>query len=176
MEKNEYVSMTEPGRLELKRVFPSTPEQVWAYLVEDEHRRKWFCGGDVEPRVGGVIVFDFDHTRISQSPPPSKYADDCKIRLEGEVLVYDKPNRLVFTWPENEGEPTQVSITLKAVEAGVELHLVHEKLDSMDYRVGAAAGWHAHFDLLNDIMNDREPRDFWPRHMTLEAEYEERFR
>ena len=177
MENSNLVSMTEPGRLELKRVLPSTPERVWAYLVQGELRQKWFCGGTVEPQPGGLIVFDFDHTRISRSPPPSKYADDCKVRLEGEVLVYDKPHRLVFTWPENDGEtPTRVSITLKAVDAGVELHLVHEKLDRMDYRIGAAAGWHAHFDLLEDILDGREARDFWQRHTALEAEYETRLR
>ena len=176
MEKSEFVSMSEPGRLELKRVLPTTPERVWAYLVQGELRQKWLCGGTVEPRPGGLIVFDFDHSRISQSPPPDRYADQCKVRLEGEVLVYDEPHLLVFTWPEANGEiPGKVTITLKAVPAGVQIHLVHERVFDPDDQVGAAAGWHAHLDLLEDLLGDRKMSDFWQRHTQLEAEYRIRF-
>ena len=176
MEQSELVSMSEPGRLELRRVLPSTPERVWAYLVQGELRQKWLCGGTVEPRPGGSIVFDFDHSRISQSPPPDRYADQCKVRLEGEVLVYDEPNHLAFTWPEtNAGISSKVTIRLKAVAAGVELHLVHERVHDPDDQIGAAAGWHAHFDLLEDLLSERAVSDFWPRHTQLEAEYRIRF-
>ncbi len=170
---NELGSLNGDGKLTFVRVFRAPVDTVWAHLVEDEHRRKWFCGGDVEPRVGGKIVFDFDHSRLSASPPPNR--GDCAeaIRFEGEVLAWEPPEHLSFSWPEREdGMSTRVSITLKSVSEGTELRLIHENLVSDDFKLGAAAGWHTHFDLLGDLLDGRAVRDFWIRHAETEALYE----
>jgi uncharacterized protein YndB with AHSA1/START domain len=170
---SKHVKLTAPGRIEMTRALPGTQEKVWSYLVESDLRQKWFCAGEIEPREGGKIIFDFDHTRISKAPPPEKYAHQTKVRFEGTVLAYDPPHHLAFTWPESSGmDHTTVTIRLKQIEGGVELHLVHENLHNREYRIGASAGWHAHTDILEDLLADRPATDFWPLHIALEEEYE----
>lgn len=173
---SDHVTMSAPGTLELRRTLPGSIDRVWAFLTQDELRRKWMCAGEVEPRAGGRIVFDFDHSRLCDTPPPEKYRDQAAVRFEGEIVEYDPPKRLVFLWPEDEAGTThtRVSITLKAVGEETELHLIHEKLDKPDLRAGAAAGWHAHTDLLEDLLRETPVRDFWVRHTELEADYEKR--
>ncbi|MEO1244224.1 MAG: SRPBCC domain-containing protein [Pseudomonadota bacterium] len=169
---NELGAMTADGRLEFVRVFRTTADRLWSYLVEDEHRRKWICGGDVEPRVGGKIVFDFDHSRLSSTPPPASHADEGCVSFDGEVLAYDRPRHLAFSWPEAEpGKSTRVSITLKPVAEGTELHLIHENIDVESQKLSIAAGWHTHLDLLGDLLDGRATRDFWVRHTETEALY-----
>jgi len=173
---NELGSLNGEGTLTFVRVLRAPIETVWAHLVEDEHRRKWFCGGDVEPRTGGKIVFDFDHSRLSATPPPK--TSDCgqAVRFEGEVLAWEPPERLSFSWPEDGGShSSRVSITLKTISEGTELRLVHENLLSDSLKLGVAAGWHTHFDLLGDLLDGRAVRDFWVRHAEAEALYERQF-
>jgi len=174
---NELGRLNGDGRLTFVRVFRAPVDTVWAHLVEDEHRRKWFCGGDVEPRTGGRIVFDFDHSRLSDSPAPK--TGDCgeAVRFEGEVLAWEPPEHLSFSWPEGEGGmSSRVSITLKAVSEGTELCLIHENLLSDSLKVNVAAGWHTHFDLLGDLLDGRAVRDFWIRHAEAEVVYERELR
>lgn len=165
----------EAGVLEFERLLPGPIERVWEFLTDPELRAKWICGGRTEPRAGGVIRLDFDNTRLSKSPPPEKYADQGKVAFEGEVLVYEPPHRLAFTWPESGDEvPSQVSITLSEEGGKVRLVLRHERLGRGDFLNGAAAGWHAHLDLLADNLEGRQLHDFWTHHTALEAEYEQR--
>lgn len=160
------------GRIEFVRVFRAPRETLWAHLVEDEGRRRWLCGGEVEPRVGGRIVFDFDHRRLATSPPPEAHAAQGVVRFEGTVLAYDRLERLAFSWPEADGESTTtVTITLRDVAGGTELTLVHENLHTAEYRLGAAAGWHTHLDLLADVVGGVPVRDFWIRHTEMEELY-----
>ena len=42
------------------------------------------------------------------------------------------------------------------------------------HRVMASGGWHAHLGVLEDKLNDREPRPFWTTFLRLEQEYEQR--
>ncbi len=172
---SDYGRQTGPDQLEFRRRFAADIETVWAFLTDPAKRETWFCGGVTEPRAGGRIVFDFDHRKLSERPPPDKYAHDAVTCFEGEVLVYAPPHKLAFSWPEADGEGSRVEITLTETGRGeTELHLVHSGLGTREYRIGASAGWHAHFDLLADIAAGREPRDFWDRHMALEDEYGER--
>ncbi|MEM6908873.1 MAG: SRPBCC family protein [Pseudomonadota bacterium] len=161
----------------ITRVLRGPVERVWDYLVKDELRRKWFCAGDVSEEVGGRIEFDFDHSRFCPSPPPPEYEGSEPVSFQGEVLSYRPPEELSFTWPEAEAGPgTKVTITLFAKGDDVELSLKHERLDNVDYKIGAAAGWHAHLDVLDDILDTRDVRDFWENEQALEAHYREVFR
>ena len=52
-----------------------------------------------------------------------------------------------------------------------ELHLIHEHL-APAIQPGVQAGWHAHLDLLLDLLNGEPARDFWVHFNALEEAYE----
>ena len=171
----EDVKLTAPTRLEVVRLLPGPIDRVWAYLTRSELRAQWLCAGEVEEKVGGKIVFAFDHRRLSSTPAPDRHKDQQTVTFEGEILRHEPPHVLAFRWPEEDGAGTIVTISLATVADGVRLHLVHEKLEKADHRNGAAAGWHAHLDLLHDALSGRTVRDFWLHYTPLEAQYEARF-
>lgn len=173
---SDYGKLRDPATLEFRRTFATDIDTLWSYFTDPEKRQKWFCAGETDDFVGGRMVFDFDHRKLSKGPPPEKYADEERATFEGKILEYDPPNRLAFDWPGSAGtDTTKVEITLTAVaDDKTELVLVHSGLDNPDHLIGALAGWHAHFDLLADIYAGGAVRDFWPHHMALEDEYRER--
>lgn len=170
---SEHGRLVDATTLEFRRTLDVDIETLWAFFTNPEKRQKWFCAGETDDFVGGRMVFDFDHRKLSKGPPPEKYADEEQATFEGTILEYDPPHRLAFDWPESGGtDRTKVEITLTAIDdRTTELVLVHSGLDNRDYLIGAMAGWHAHFDLLADVFAGGEVRDFWPHHMVLEEEY-----
>ena len=54
------------------------------------------------------------------------------------------------------------------------LVVMHRRLDGREAMVSVASGWHTHLEILNDLLQGREPRPFWSSHAVLEAEYERR--
>lgn len=173
---NEYGRQTGQAELEFTRQFDATIEKVWQFLVDPEKRKLWFCGGATDDFVGGKIEMEFDHRRISESPPPDKYASEEVANHVAEILEYDPPNRLAFTWFESGGvESSKVEISLNSIgENRTELHLVHTGVVDRDLKVGIFAGWHGHFDLLAEVLVGDRKTDFWIRDQQLEAEYEKR--
>lgn len=169
----DYVEATSTTSLRFVRTLPGPVERVWQHLVEPELRARWFAGGETDGRVGGSLTLAFDHSRLSAQPPPERYREVSNQTCRCTIVVWEPPHRLAFTWPEGEGQPdSEVTITLsEADDGGVRLELVHARLEQPESRDGAAAGWHAHFELLEDLLGGRRPRDFWLRHGELEAEY-----
>lgn len=174
MEMSDYGQQTGPAELQFTRLFEASPEKVWEFLVDPEKRKLWFCGGSTESRVGGKIVFEFDHRRLSETQPPAKYADEEVVTHYGEILEYDPPNRLAFTWFESAGaQSSTVEISLEqAGQGATRLHLVHRGVVGRDMLIGVLAGWHGHFDLLAEVLAGARRSDFWLRSQQLEAEYD----
>jgi hypothetical protein len=52
--------------------------------------------------------------------------------------------------------------------------LTHRRLATRDLMVNVASGWHTHVGFLIDVLNDREPPDFWATHARLAADYARR--
>jgi len=172
---NEFATFPQPTVLEIYRDLPGPIERVWEYLTTSELRQKWICAGSVSSEIGGEIVFEFDHSKLSEQPAPQGHADGGTHRMTGTVRVFDKPHHLAFSWPSAEdAAPTEVTIRLSEIEGGVRLHLRHEKLATNDYKSGASAGWHTHLDILCDVVNDHKGRDFWAHYIPLETAYKER--
>ncbi|MEL6364879.1 MAG: SRPBCC family protein [Pseudomonadota bacterium] len=169
-----YAEITAEDELVIERLLPGPIERVWDYLTDGDKRRDWLAGGRTDPSPGGAIVFEFDHSRLSDSPPPEKYADQQVVTMTGEVLVYEPPHRLAFTWPEKDAPDARVTITLAAEGGKVRLRLVHSGLGGPDYRIGVSAGWHGHLDMLGNALAGDPRGDFWVRHMALEKTYKER--
>ncbi|MEM5516716.1 SRPBCC family protein [Henriciella sp. AS95] len=173
----DYGALNGEGTLVFERLLPGPIERVWDYIVKPELREAWFCGGKTDDHAGGTMTLAFDHRKLSESGPPEKYADQETGSFDCDILVYEPPHRLDITWPAEQGHPpTEVSIMLSEADGKVRLVLQHKRLTDGDFLIGAAAGWHAHFDLLQDNLDGRAVRDFWPRHMALEAAYETRLK
>lgn len=171
----DHVTYPQPTVLEIFRDLPGPIDRVWGYLTKSELRQKWLCAGYVSPEIGGTIVFAFDHSCLSKHPTPETHQDSGDQNMTGIVRVYDPPHHLAFSWPSAEAEaPTEVVIRLTETERGVRLHLRHEKLLTGAYKSGASAGWHTHLDILDDLLNGREGRDFWEHFLRLEKAYLQR--
>ncbi|MEM7460765.1 MAG: SRPBCC family protein [Pseudomonadota bacterium] len=171
----DFVTYPQPTVLEVFRDLPGPIDRVWDYLTKSDLRQKWLCAGDVSSDVGGEIVFDFDHSRLSERPTPQSHQGSGDQHMTGIVRVFDPPHHLAFSWPSAEAEaPTEVVIRLTETEQGVRLHLRHEKLLTDAYKSGASAGWHTHLDILDDILNGRAGRDFWEHYLALEKAYQQR--
>lgn len=122
------------------------------------------------------MVFDFDHRRLSESSPPEKYSSEEVVTHHGEILEYDPPSRLAFTWFESaEAGSSTVEMTLEdGGDGSTVLHLVHKGVEGREMLVGVMAGWHGHFDLLGEVLAGPRKTDFWLRDQELEAEYDKR--
>jgi len=170
---SEYGRLVGPSELEFARRFEATPETVWQFLVDPEKRKLWFCGGSTDDFVGGKILMDFDHRRISESAPPEKYKSEEVAQHQAEILEFDPPRRLAFTWFESAGnESSTVEITLSPIgDNATKLHLRHRGVIGRDMQLGVFAGWHGHFDLLGEVVVGARKTDFWVRDQQLEAEY-----
>lgn len=168
----DYAAMTEDGTLTIARLLPGPVERVWAYIVEPEKRARWIAGGTMEPTVGGAVRWLFDHSNISEQPTPEKYAGAAVAEMSGTVTRCEPPRLIAFTWFEiGQEQPSEVTITLQEEDGKVRLTLVHVRLKGLDTKTSVCAGWHAHLDLLGDLMEGRDVRDFWLHHTALEDEY-----
>ncbi|HBX64964.1 MAG: ATPase [Balneola sp.] len=169
---------TEPGTICFERILNGSAEEVWKYLTESEFKAKWLSAGDVEPKVGGTVTHEFDHSRLSKEddPLPEKYKDLEEGQVsKGVVTKYDRPHVLSYTWDEGDGEGSEVTFELESHgEEQVLLRLTHRKLPTdSDTKAGIGAGWHTHLSILIDCVDNKDPKPFWNVHMPLEKEYEQ---
>ena len=161
--------------IRFQRVLPGPIDRVWAYLTESDTRATWLAAGETELEPGGKVEMIFRNKDLSaqaDDPPPAKYADmpDC-VSFCGRVIECDPPQLLVHSWESSE-ENTEVRYELSEQADGkVLLTLTHTRLDDREERLGVAAGWHTHLDILVDVMDGREPQPFWREHTRLEAHY-----
>jgi uncharacterized protein YndB with AHSA1/START domain len=171
---NEYGVVTEPGTVRLERVLPGPIERVWAYLTDSKKRGQWLASGAMELRVGGQVELNFDHEQLSPrtGPTPDRYKDHCSFK--GRVTRCDPPRLLSYTWGETSGSDSEVTFELTPRGADVVMVLTHRRLEGREALLSVASGWHAHVGFLIDVLNDREPPDFWSTHARLEAEYGKR--
>ena len=173
-----YAMHPAPDTLRLERLLPGPIERVWAYLTDSGKRGQWLATGEMDLRAGGRVEHVWDNCKLTghDDPPPPKYAEQAKqtVSMTGRVTECQPPHRLAYTWGED-GESSLVRFELSRRGDDVLLVLTHSRIAEHDHLVGAAAGWHAHLDILADRLAGRPPASFWPTHTRLEAEYEERF-
>jgi len=170
---DDFARLVGPAKLEIVRMLPASRERVWEYLVDPELRSQWFCAGDTGQRPGEAFVMDFDHSRLSDTAPPPDVGCGDPIVMRGTLTVFDPPQRLAYEWPgHEEGDTSLVTIELRQQGDMTRLHLVHSKLTNPDFQKGASAGWHAHLDLLLDLMNDAPVRDFWLHYTEVKLQYD----
>lgn len=171
---DNYAKLVAPGQLEIVRELPASRERVWEYLTDPELRQQWFCAGETGSAEGEPFVMDFDHTRISSTKPKGGECPGPSL-VQGTIEIFDPPNKLAYRWPGHAGDDDSlVTIELKQQGANTRLHLIHSRLTNPEFQKGASAGWHAHLDLLLDLVQGGEVRDFWVHYDQLKSEYDKR--
>jgi uncharacterized protein YndB with AHSA1/START domain len=172
---SKYGERIGPRAVRFTRIFPGPIDRVWGHLVEGEKRATWFCGGDTGQSVGETIEMVFEHEKLSPSPddpPPQKYAEyGGRTTSSGRITRYDRPHAFAFTWY-GEDEESEVLFELTEVGADVRLVLTHTHLRTREDMVGVLGGWHAHLDILEDVLEGRVPDPFWRRFTPLDEEYD----
>jgi uncharacterized protein YndB with AHSA1/START domain len=174
---SDYGELLDANTVRFERLLPGPIERVWSYLVEGDKRAKWLCGGNTDSSVGGKVEMHFHNASLSSQPDierPEKYKDmPEKVSFSGTVTRYEPPHVLAHTW-DFEDESSEVCYELEDLGEHVRLVLTHMRLTTDNEVRSVSGGWHAHLDILVDVLEGREPRPFWKTHTPLEAEYERR--
>lgn len=175
---SHYGERVDENTVRFERLLPGPLERVWAYLTDNDKRATWLAAGETELKVGGKVEMHFHNASLSTKPdidPPEKYRDlPEKMSFGGTVTRCDPPQLLAYTW-DFENEHSEVCYELEEKGDQVRLVLTHSKLDSLGEVLSVSGGWHAHLDILEDVLEGREPQAFWKVHSPLENEYERRY-
>jgi uncharacterized protein YndB with AHSA1/START domain len=171
---NEYGELLDGNTVRFVRLLPGPIERVWSYLTESDKRAQWLCAGDVETEVDGHVDMHLHNVTLSSAediPRPEKYSDmPEKMSFEGRVTRCERPYVLAHTW-EFGDERSEVCYELEAQDDKVRLVLTHRRLETTDTVLSVSGGWHTHLNILEDVLDEREPRPFYKMQMQYEAEY-----
>ena len=174
---NEYGELLDKNTVRFERLLPGPIERVWRYLTESDKRRQWLCAGDVESVVGGNVDMHFHNKSLSGEgdiPRPEKYCDRPeKVSFTGTVTRCEPHRLLEHTWVLGD-EHSEVRYELESQGDNVRLVLTHRRLETPDLVRSVSGGWHTHLNLLEDVLQGREPRPFYRMQAAYDAEYGQR--
>jgi uncharacterized protein YndB with AHSA1/START domain len=122
------------------------PERVFKALIDPKQVLKWWTSDDcqiedfaMDPRSGGHWRYDTKQTKMSVN-------GINKFHCEGEVLEYDPPRVLAYTWianwHEHPAQRTVVRWELAASKGGTLLRVTHSGLATLPVsRKDYSGGW-----------------------------------
>jgi uncharacterized protein YndB with AHSA1/START domain len=163
-----YGVVVEPFTLTIQRKLPGPIERVWSYLTDSDLRRQWLASGAMPSSPGGTFELVWRNDELSSLPTSRPEGFPEEDRMQSEVIAFEPPHRLAFSWPPH-GE---VSIELRTIGSNVLLTLTHRRISDRRNMVMVGAGWHMHLDILVARANDRQPAPFWEGWLRLREEYE----
>jgi uncharacterized protein YndB with AHSA1/START domain len=142
--------MTETPIVRVQRVMPAAPELVFDQWLDPESLAEWMCPRParcvdvtVEPRVGGRVRFDVDHSGTS-------------VLITGQFLAIERPQLLRFTWSNsNWPDPTVVSVVDVAfapIGEGETLMSIEHSLVPPDEFENFHQGWALTFEQLAVVL------------------------
>ncbi|HEY4382485.1 MAG TPA: SRPBCC domain-containing protein [Acidobacteriaceae bacterium] len=128
------------------RVIRAPRQRVYEAWTNPEGVKQWFgrpgrsCpNAQLDVRVGGAY-------RIESMPDDSGAAGDSGCKAKAAIGTYTKivPNELLqFTWSSdwNPDENSLVTVSLKEVEGGTEITILHENFNNEASRDAHSEGW-----------------------------------
>jgi uncharacterized protein YndB with AHSA1/START domain len=145
-----------PGTVKLHRVLATKPEKVYRAFIDPDAMGRWlppngFVGRveHSEARVGGRYHMYF-----------TNFSTGTKTGFGGEYLELVPNEKLrytdVFDDPDMPGTIT-VTVTLKAVVCGTEIHIVQEGLPDMIPVEACYLGWQESLDNLKRLVEPEIP-------------------
>ncbi len=155
------ISTAPDGTLTLRfeRRLAHPPEAVWAALTEPAQIAQWFMPGTLEPRAGGRIELDSGEGGGTV----------------GEVLVWDPPRRLTYSWAREGGLGARSLVSWELQTEGTagdetSLVLEHSGVDR-DTGYDYGAGWHDFLDRLPHHLAGEDTRGWTGRYEELLGQY-----
>ena len=145
-----------PNTVQFHRVLQAPPERVYRAFLDPEAKVKWlpphgFTGKihHLDPRVGGTYKMSFTNFTSGKSQA-----------FGGEYLELVPHERLRWTDrfddPNLPGEMT-VTVTLKKVMGGTELHIVQEGVPDVIPPEACTLGWQESLTLLAQLVEAEIP-------------------
>jgi uncharacterized protein YndB with AHSA1/START domain len=135
------------------------PERVFQALIDPKQVMSWWTGPDcriqkfaMEPRRGGRWTYDTEQSKLSVNGV-------SKFHCDGEVLEYDPPRVLAYTWIANwhddKARRTVVRWELTPHSTGTRVKVTHsglaqENLARKDY----SSGWPGVMTLLKNFLEN----------------------
>jgi uncharacterized protein YndB with AHSA1/START domain len=173
---SSYGTVIAPQTFRIERLLPGPIDRVWSYLTESEKRKKWLAAGPMELHLGGKVELEFHNSELSPKfePTPEKYKPYEGACMTGKITAIDPPRKLSFTWGEESALDSEVTFELQPRGTEIMLTVTHRRLGTRDLLLSVAGGWHAHLDVLVDVLGGDEPLPFWSTHAKLEDDYERR--
>ena len=132
-----------PHQLERTLVIQASPETVFRYFTDSARWAAWWgAGSTIEARPGGAVTIRYPNG----------------VRVLGEVLEVHKPERIVFTYGYESGNPippgsSRVTIELDPEARGTRLQLKHEFAE-VTVRDQHVAGWRFQLSLFANLVAD----------------------
>jgi uncharacterized protein YndB with AHSA1/START domain len=129
------------GRLDIRfeRSYPKPVETVWKALTEPERLADWMGKSSVEPRVGGKFL------TIQDSAAP----------MTGEVLAWEPPRLLEFTWSNKDAPDSVVRYELTR-QGNAGTRMVFTQRGVLPGRTALMLpGWQWLFDRLANVLEGR---------------------
>ncbi len=174
---NRFGERLDKTTVRFERLLPGPIERVWEHITDGDKRAKWLAGGKTERVVDGCVEMKFDNNSLSplpdDTPPPQHCDEPAKVSWQGRVTRCDPPHFFTHTW-EFGDDPSEVGYELSEQDGKVLLVLTHRRLQGDDEALSVSGGWHAHLDILGDVLEAKTPRPFWKTYTALAAEYEAR--
>jgi uncharacterized protein YndB with AHSA1/START domain len=122
--------------LRFERRLAHPPERVWRALVDPAELARWLAERvEMDAREGGAVLFRWSDTEVAR----------------GTIRRFVPPELLEYTWREDDAASV-VRFELRPDGAGTLLILTHREIDSL---AGLGAGWHAHLDILEGVLDGR---------------------
>ena len=173
---SEFGELLEDGTLRFTRYLPGPIDRVWTWLIDPEKRKEWLAGGAMPTKAGETFTLFFDNSQLTphDDQPPEKYECMQISSFECEMLVFDPPHHLSFSWPDRDDRMGEVTVHLTEDQGKVKLVLTHKGISMRDEIIGASGGWHVHIDIMTEKLLGQIPDPFWTRHMDMEEHYAER--
>jgi uncharacterized protein YndB with AHSA1/START domain len=165
---SRHAFMTEPLALTIQRKLPGPIERIWDYVTDSGLRSQWLASGTMPTEPGGTFELVWRNDELSDDPAGRPDGFPEEQRMQSEIIAFDAPRRVVFSWP----PAGEVSIELQAVGEDVLLTLTHRRISDRRNMVMVGAGWHAHLDILAAKAAGEKPDAFWPSWLRHRDEYE----
>ncbi|WP_108861070.1 SRPBCC domain-containing protein [Ruegeria sp. Alg231-54] len=127
--------------LKLEREFPTTPENLFAWISDGAKLLQWWG-----PEGVHVPEHDLNFSRTGPWYSIMKNAEGQTFKVSGHVTHVDPPNSVGFTWAwhddqDQRGPESHVTFSVVAAENGARLVLDHRELADSEAAANHNMGW-----------------------------------